>query len=483
MSTMQTTSRLDGAGAPSASPAAASALAELDAAVIAAAVDAMFDVEDKREKFIPITRQALMERLSHADGWPAGEATHVRRFFNYLNQWRQQSYGAKLLDLERSYEPFSPDSDLLVTRRFSSANRRSLGTRLMGGVCDLLRQANYTRIDPSMVDMIMTKDSAYGLDLHVDLDAFDELEIWYRGVSSRVDQRRTMRKFYLHKEEFDVPIFQRLAIVFKLKDERRRIQDLMAKEGLDFGKAERRVQKMRGLVSDLVKPDFIYLKLFKNIPRADLEMVFPNTRIKFRLFDKIRLGVTAGGGLGMGVAGTVGKIAIATNPIALAGAVAGLGGIAVRQVVAFTNQRNKYMVTMAQNLYSHAMADNRGVMTLLAERAAEEDLKEEILLYSLLAKEEVYLADLKLADAAVERYLSTTFGVDVNFDVEDALHRLKRDGIVTVMPNGRLKTLPPAEAWAHIDMLWDRYLDDLPDLVPDEGYEYEGEAAQPGGMT
>ncbi len=485
MSTINGTGKPNGAGrdpAP-ATPHEVGAAPAVASEESLAALEALFSATDEREKFIPVTREALIDRLAQTDTWPAGVAGEARRFFSYLNQWRQQSYGAKLLELSRLYEPFSPDSDLLVTRRFSSGERSTLERGLVDGVAGLLQQANFTRIDPSMVELILTKDSAYGLDLHVDLDAFDELEIWYRGIGSRMHQRRSLKKLYLKKEEFDVPIFRRLAIVFKLKSEERRIKELMQKEGLDWRKAERKVKRMRGLISDLIKPENIYIKLFKNIPRADLEMCFPNTRIKFRLLDKIRLGVTAGGGLGMGVAGTVSKLAVATNPIALAGAVAGLGGIALRQIVSFTNQRNKYMVTMAQNLYSHALADNHGVLSLLAERAAEEDFKEEVLLYSLLAKESVHLDQIKEADEAIERYLEQTFGIDVNFDVLDALERLQRDGIVTVSAHGILHTLPPAAAMARIDELWDRYLDDLPDLAAGEGYEFEGDFPSPGAET
>ncbi len=43
--------------------------------------------------------------------------------------------------------------------------------------------------------------------------------------------------------------------------------------------------------------------------------------MRFRLLDKLRLGVTAGGGFGMGVVGTASKLAIAAHLIALAGAV------------------------------------------------------------------------------------------------------------------------------------------------------------------
>ena len=138
--------------------------------------------------------------------------------------------------------------------------------------------------------------------------------------------------------------------------------------------------------------DYVYIKLFKNMPRSDVEMIFPNTKVRFRLFDKIKFGVTAGSGVGMGVVGTASKIAIASNPYTLVMALVGLGGVAVRQASAFINQRNRYMVVMARNLYFHSMADNRGVMTLLADRAAEEDIKEEMLLYGVLARKRVNAA-------------------------------------------------------------------------------------------
>lgn len=483
MSTADTAGRLDLAGALAASrPGSggkteiADKAAKIDKAARAAELIAkMFSEDDKREKFIPVTLQAIMDRLADPGAWPNGEAHKVRRFYRYLVNWRRQSYSARLVDLGRAYEPFSPDSDLLVTRKYTEADRASLQGQLVDGMRDLMQQANFTRIDEDQVDLVLTKESHYGLDLHVDLEAFDVLEIFYRGAVMQKGSRRSPKKFYLRKEEFDVPVFQRLAIVFKLKPEAVRVREVMAKHGFDADKAERYVKRMRGLVSDHIKPEFIYLKLFKNIPRSDIEMVFPNTKIRFRLLDKIKLGVTASGGLGVGVAGTVTKLAVASNPIALAGAVAGLGGVALRQVVAFSNQRNKYMVKMAQNLYSHALADNRGVMTLLAERAAEEDLKEEILLYTILAKAKAREHDIPAIDKAIERYLAKTFGIDVNFDVADALHRLKQEGVVTVAADGTLQTLSPEAAAARIDMLWDRYLDDLTDEEHTEGVEFEGE--------
>jgi hypothetical protein len=286
-----------------------------------------------------------------------------------------------------------------------------------------------------------------------------------------------VRKAYLRWREVKIPVFQRMFLLFKLKPFDVRVREMMRDRKIEKKEAEKIVRRLRGLLPVTVTSDYVYIKLFKNMPRSDVEMIFPNTKVRFRMFDKLKFGVSASGGLGMGVFGTVSKIAIASNPYTLAAAVAGLGGIALRQATNFLNQRTRYMVVLAQNLYFHAMADNRGVMTLLADRAAEEDIKEEMLLYGVLAKERVNVRDLRHVDEAIEEYLKGAFGIDVDFDVDDALSRLKQEGVVTELPDGTLETLPPAEAALHIDKLWDACLDNLPDTVVEEGREIEANPA------
>jgi hypothetical protein len=430
-----------------------------------------------REKFLPVTRSALLDRLTVPNAWPNGDAAQARRFLRYLDYWRRHSYTMRLLDLEQSYEPFSPDSDLLTTRKFTAEERTTLRKRLVGQISELLEQANFTRVEPTEVHVILTKDSHYGLDLQVDLSAFEEVTIYYRGATTITERRRDPLKAYVGWKEVKIPVFQRLFLLFKLKPLDERVQEVMRERGIERKEAERSVRRLRSMLPAAVNSDYVYIKLFKNLPRSDVEMIFPNTKVKFRLFDKIKFGVTAGGGLGMGVIGTAGKIALlTTSPLAFAGAVLGLGGVAARQASNFIAQRNRYMVVMAQNLYFHAMADNRGVMTLLADRASEEDVKEEMLLYSVLAKAPANVRDLAHLDKAIEQYLAKTFQIDVDFDVEDALKRLKADGIVTELPDGTLQALAPKEAALRIDMLWDASLDQLPDIAGTEGSETGMEA-------
>ena len=139
-------------------------------------------------------------------------------------------------------------------------------------------------------------------------------------------------------------------------------------------------------------------------------------------------------------------------------ALGGFGGVMWRQASNVISTRNEYMLTLAKNLYFHSLADNRGVLTLLASRAEEEDIKEEMLLFCVLAKERVRheeLADVKLA---IEQFLLSEFAVEVNFDIDDALDRLMDDRVAFIDENGLIGALSPKDGCRLLDSQWDGYL-------------------------
>ena len=67
-------------------------------------------VGSRREKFLPITRPALMDRLTAANLWPNGEAVQARRFMRYLDYWRRHGYAVQLLELE--HEPHRREAEV-----------------------------------------------------------------------------------------------------------------------------------------------------------------------------------------------------------------------------------------------------------------------------------------------------------------------------------------------------------------------------------
>ena len=156
--------------------------------------------------------------------------------------------------------------------------------------------------------------------------------------------------------------------------------------------------------------DYIYVKIFKRIPQIDIEMLFPNTKVAFRPFDKLKLMVTAGGGTVAGVAGTATKLLAATNPFTLAFGVFGLSALIFRQAMKFFHTRNHYMMVLAQNLYFCSLANNRGALTLIADGAEEEDVKEDMLLYAFLARHPSKHAALPELKAMVTSFLMGAAG-------------------------------------------------------------------------
>lgn len=409
----------------------------------------------EKERFIPVSRQAILDYLKRPESWAEGEYEHASTFMDYLDAWRHQSYRSRLTALKQSYLTFSPDRDTVRALEFTPVQLLKMRHNLMEHLGDLLESANYEKVTQKDLDLLLTSDSPYGLRLHVDLDAFDDVVIYFRGAGTKIVEYRDWKWLYLKKKGVETPIFQRLFVALKLKPEEEVINQLMLRDELTHKKAEKLVKKNRKMLPDGVTSDFIYLKLFKNIPQDDLEMMFPNTKVEFKLLDKLKIGVTAGGGTIAGLATAIPKLLLGlANPLLLIPALAGIIGLLVRQVTKVFHQRNEYMMTLAQNLYFHNLANNRGVLTLLVDRAEEEDIKEELLLYNYLVRNKDKGTNLSTAKADIELFLQKEFGVDINFDLEDGFSRLLRDGLVEKTDDGSYKVLPPSRASSQLHRLW-----------------------------
>jgi len=330
-------------------------------------------------RFIPVSRYGLRAKLVAMLVEGGGEMTEWRGALDCLAAWRHQDYRKRLLELIENYLPFSPDSDTAHLIELDQESRDKARQAFIAGVERLLVQANFVRLSRDDVQRLLIERSPYGLYLHVDLTEFDEALLYYRGTGVIVREERDPWRLYLSKERLEIPIFQRLFLLLKLKPAETRIAEIMAATGVTRAQAERTLRKARAHLPLGVSSDHIYVKMFKRIPQIDLEMLFPNTKIAFHPFDKLKLMVTAGGGTVAGVAGTATKLLAATNPFTLAFSIAGLSAVVFRQVMKFFNTRNRYMMVLAQNLYFCSLANNHGALTLIADRAEEEGQVREVL--------------------------------------------------------------------------------------------------------
>jgi len=444
-------------------PAAASQASAPDKPANIIEIEGVRSLHDD-EKFIPVSQFALVEALAAPHRWPGHDAGQVRLLFDYMTRWRNLYYSDKLDRLTENYLPFDPDSDIWGVDDLPDEQLAEHQGRLFEELRKLIEGANYDEITQDEVDKILTANSPHGVAVHVELSEFEDLMLYARGATVEERWERDWRWLFLKHKCYRVPIFQRLFLALKFKSEDARAREIMDRYGINEKRARKRVKKERANLPPHLCPHSVHIKVFKHIPQIDLEMLFPNTQVRLKYLDKVKLWVTGGSGGIIGLVTAVPKImastaTVATNPIGLLMALGGLGAVFFRQVMNFFNTRNKYMMQLAQNLYFQSLSNNRGALTLLIDRAEEEDIKEDILLYSYLLNEKINRQEVEQAKQAIEQFLHREFGVNVGFDIADAMNRLSRDGLVREMPDGELRPLPLVEALDYLRARWGEALD------------------------
>ncbi|MEM0907461.1 MAG: DUF3754 domain-containing protein, partial [Pseudomonadota bacterium] len=113
------------------------------------------------------------------------------------------------------------------------------------------------------------------------------------------------------------------------------------------------------------------------------------------------------------------------------GAFIGFVALLARQISNFFNQRTRYMMELAQKLFFHNLANNRAALTLLLDRAEEEDVKEDLVTIYLHAGETIPHAELPSRKARIDQMLYDRYGLGVDFDLNDAVKRLTKEGVIT----------------------------------------------------
>ena len=419
------------------------------------------DAYENRDRYIPVSRRAIIQTLSAPELWPGFDPAEVRTCFRFLSHWRHLAYADKAIELIESYLPFNPDRDIADSVIAAGDGDETHKQAFVAAVRKMLERANYDEIPRDKLQAVIDEENPYGLDLDVNLAEFSDIILYVRGETTDEVKPDLMDRLR-GKKPVQIAVFQRVFMLLCLKPEDIRVKEIMVAERVSAEKARKLVTKSRKMLPPDVHDSHIYIKMFKDMPRPDLEIIFPNTRIKLRSQDKMTIGASAGGGIGMGVVSAVTKVvAAALTPIGAVLAILGLAGAASQQVAQVVHKRARYMLKVTRNLYFQNISSNQGALALLTERAEEEDIKEELLLYALLAKTSVRRDELEHAKAAIEEFLSQQFGVNVSFDTEDALGRLMDTGLVVEHPDGMLAAMSPATAAKHIDDMWDLYLDKI----------------------
>ncbi|HYD83910.1 MAG TPA: hypothetical protein VEA63_07645, partial [Opitutus sp.] len=108
---------------------------------------------------------------------------------------------------------------------------------------------------------------------------------------------------------------------------------------------------------------------------------------------------------------------------------------------------------LADTVYFRNLANNAGVLDLLVGAGEDQDAKEAFLAYAVLRASERPLVKAEI-DNAAEALLQERFGLDVDFEINDALAKIERLGLVA-REGEDYRAVAPAEALAKLDAAWD----------------------------
>ena len=381
---------------------------------------------DILERFIPISLDALVTDLLATNLLPAEMHSAFRQFCNTYIALLHAHAHTQLQFLKSAYQPFNPDRDTLVTDNNVQGERL---LRFKSVLHSVLEDANYERISEAELNDALNKISPHGVKVSVDFNDFAEVSLFYRGSAIETSWHRNWRKLSFKKQPVDVQVFRRLFVLIQPKSRQEWLDYFTKTKKMSLVKAEKKAEAALAKLGINNEDHLVYLKLFKDIPRADLEMLFPNTRVQMRLFDKVKLGVLGGGGTAGGVMATLTKFSAAIDPMSAVLAVGGLLGVIWRQIAKIFIQRAKYSATLMKNLYFYTLDNNVGALTYLVDSAEAEECKEAILAYFFLLAEGVSTRS-KL-DARIEAYIQQQYDLPMDFEIDDGLDKLQSAALLS----------------------------------------------------
>jgi hypothetical protein len=124
-----------------------------------------------------------------------------------------------------------------------------------------------------------------------------------------------------------------------------------------------------------------------------------------------------------------------------------------RQYSNFVNKKIKYAKILSDSLYFKNLGNNSGAFYSLLNSSEEEVLKETILAFVFLNKSNHPLTAKEL-DNQIESWFATALNIHLDFDVNDALLKLKNIGL-GIENNGKWEVITLDKALVQIDELWD----------------------------
>ena len=225
------------------------------------------DLKTPATRFIPFRKRDIVQMCLDDGRLDSHQQHDFQNCSSLIQALFHFEFHQRAERLKDSFSTLNPDRDTRAIKSRKSAQC----DRFVKELEQLLDKANFEQVSEADLAMALSEDSLFKIKLHVDFDEFAEVLLYCRGESVRTETLPTM--FGLKQRDVQFVNYDRVVIYIRFR------------EDLDPKLAAARD----------IKPGSVILKLFKNVPKADLEMLFPNTAVRMRLIDKLMIGVPARG--------------------------------------------------------------------------------------------------------------------------------------------------------------------------------------------
>ncbi len=400
----------------------------------------------RRDGFIAARKTQLAEAIS-AD---TGGDSATREMLRLLGALLHHEAHERLEGLRALYDPLDPDAPP-STRDVSAAALEKFETALT----ETLTRANYTEIDPNSVQTQRATKQLTGLAIKPSMAGIRRIRYFARGARSEELVHRTwlgLRKELVHAE-----VMNDVVVLVGFKSE----------EEIDRADRNAFAQMRRGM-----RPGAALVKHFRNVATPELVTLHPGAKPSMRPRDQVFLAAPA---VATGVpvllnlwpaltvlfavlAGYFGAQGVIEDDelkralAAISGLVA-VGAFIMRQRLKYEAQTLRYQKQLADTVYFRNLANNAGVLDLLIGAGEDQDAKEAFLAYYVLRHAQRPMAKGEI-DNAAESYLKDRFDLEVDFEINDALAKIERLGLVS--REGDVYTaIEPSEALIKLDAAWD----------------------------
>lgn len=385
------------------------------------------------EHFVPLPVDALIDYLLQRNELPTEIAATFGDICTTLDNIVHQQTSSYHTRFSHAYVPLDPDCD---TKRpsdlrnpeaseleFTTEDTPSIANAEVAieACCEILTRAGYQQQSQETIEQCVGVASQWGVPLHVDFDVFERLVVFARGDIMGVRIRRRLRKLY-RREQVAVPIYQRMVVIFQLRDDDSADESLTASS--------------------------LHLRMFKNIPKQDIDMLLPGTKIRLSGVDRVKIIVPSLSGFLMSLR----KIELIIKTVLLFAAIALnwtaillalVIGYVVKSIFSYSQTKNRYRLNLNRNLYFQKLDTNAGAAYRIIQQAHRQSVVELILAYYGIATADQPISPRRLRRKC-ERLVREAIDVEVDFRVEHCLNVLQQHNLIRQSPGGW--HLHPAEA-------------------------------------